>query len=674
MATVKQAEINGIIDTSRPTIDNINMLATASGAYFTHDLQAGKWTFNIIKPSYTSVKNFSDSNIIGPISVHSKGISEFYNVCSIEFPHKDLRDAVDTVIVKKPTSEWFTYEKRNELKIQMPIINDPVQAQYIAAKELNQSRLDKVIRFTSDFTANGITAGDIIDVTSSMHQFSGKPFIVIEIEESDEEGALLYNITALEYLSTVYSPTGLEREYRTKQNGIRSRCSNNEIEDSDTEAVRNRLPNAKVLEETDCYTPQLSIRNITISGPSSACEGETITLNFGVPSDVDTSTANFTKPYTITGVQQADITIPLTGEITFTNGTGSIDIGIDASADTEGEETLVFTVCGVSHSVTIKDQYLTTPVYNLTASASSLTECDSVTFTLSATNHNNGDDIAYTITGIDSSDLLTGSLTGNFTADWCDEDGSLTFTFTKGSLEGNETLQLALNNGGASQSVTLSDDYDYSISFSPSSIVEGASSTATITITGGIPDGNYPYTISGGGTGRLSSPALSGTVAISGGSGTLVLQTVDDDEENGSQSVTLTVGPASGKSCSGSAILFITDNDGVGAGDFICDYVQVPVVWCGLFDGTSQYMKNVSVRKYAYLPRAPVGGTAVPLTVSVSNPGTASAALSIDTTVNIDPVTGAGGAQIDVITSFDPLPTGGDTLITGTTSTFNGYW
>src|SRR6056300_493235 len=182
MATVKQAEINGIIDTSNPTIDNINMLATAAGAYFTHDLQAGKWTFNIIKGSYTSVKNFSDSNIIGPISVHSKGISEFYNVCSIEFPHKDLRDAVDTVIVKKPTSEWFTYEKRNELKLQMPIINDPVQAQYIASKELNQSRLDKVIRFTSDFTANGITAGDIIDVTSSMHQFSGKPFIVIEIE------------------------------------------------------------------------------------------------------------------------------------------------------------------------------------------------------------------------------------------------------------------------------------------------------------------------------------------------------------------------------------------------------------------------------------------------------------------------------------------------------------
>jgi hypothetical protein len=97
-------------------------------------------------------------------------------------------------------------------------------------------------------------------------------------------------------------------------------------------------------------------------------------------------------------------------------------------------------------------------------------------------------------------------------------------------------------------------------------------------------------------------------------------------------------------------------------------------MWCGTFDADTQRLKSISVKKTAFLPLSPAGGTAVPTTLSVTNPGESSAAISIDSTVNIDPVTGAGGAQIDVITAFDPLPTGGDTLLTGTISTFNGYW
>ena len=97
-------------------------------------------------------------------------------------------------------------------------------------------------------------------------------------------------------------------------------------------------------------------------------------------------------------------------------------------------------------------------------------------------------------------------------------------------------------------------------------------------------------------------------------------------------------------------------------------------MWCGTFDVDTQRLKSISVKKTAFLPLSPVGGTAVPTSVSVTNPGEETAAISIDSTVNVDPVTGAGGAQIDVITSFDSPPGGGDTLITGTISTFNGYW
>ena len=684
MTTVRQAEINGIVDTGQNVIDNINMLATAAGCFFTWDQQAGKWTF-IQNTTGSSVKSFSDSNIIGSMQVNMRGLSEYYNRCSIEFPHKDIRDAVDTVTVQTASADLYFNEQPNELKLQMPTINDPVQAQYIASRELKQSRLEMMVRFSSDFTANGIQAGELIDVTSSMHQFSSKLFRVIEITETDtDEGAITFDILALEYDSDVYSTSGLTRYYRTKQNGIKGKCTNKEIEDSNTEAIQEKLPKSKTLEETDCYTPEMSVRKVSITGPTSACEGHTITLTASAPDDVDTSIGTFTKDYKITGVSSSDVGVPLEGTLTFTGGTASLDIPITGDNLTEGDETLVFSICGASHSVTIDDHYLTTPVYTLTADKTTLTECESVTFTLSATNTDNGVDIPYTITGIQTTDLVSGSLTGNFNANWCDEDGTVTLQFNVDNDTGTESLTLSLDNGGASITVSLTDDYNYAISFSPSTITEGGSSTATITVTGGIPDGDVPYVLSGSGSSKITSPAsLTGNVTITSGSGSLTVQTADDDDDDGtSTQINLKIGPKTGKHCYGTGLLIVTDND---AADIHCVYTSVPLVWCGRYDGDDGELKDMTVLKYANFMTSPALGSGVQvptaITVTKGNPAT----ITVDSTTTIYPgvgptsgnyysssaTNGVSGQVYQILTSFDSIAP--NSAITGTLQTAIGY-
>ena len=679
MTTVKQAEINGIVDTGQNVIDNLNLLASAAGCFFTWDLQAGKWTF-IQNTTGSSVKSFSDSNMLGAIQVNMRGLSEFYNKCSIEFPHKDIRDAVDTVTVTTPSADLYFNEQTKELKLQMPFINDPVQAQYIAARELKQSRLEMMIRFSSDFTANGIQAGDLIDVTSSMHQFSSKLFRVIEITENDtDEGAITFDILALEYDSDVYSTSGLYRDYRTKKNGIRGKCTNQEIEDSEIEAIQNALPNAKTLEQTDCYTPEMAVRKVSISGPTSACEGQTITLTATVPSDVDTSVGTFTKPYTITGVSASDVAVPLEGTLTFTGGTASLDIPITGDNLTEGTETLVFSICGASHSVTIDDHYLTTPVYTLTANKTTLTECESVTFTLSATNTDDGVDIPYTITGISANDVVGGSLTGNFNANWCSADGTVTLEFEYNGNEGTESLTLALDNGGASITVSLEDDYDYSISWSPSTIPEGGSSTATITVTGGIPDGTaVPYFLTGSGAGLITTPSLFSNVTITGGTGSITVQTEEDDNTTGSI-ITLQVGPISGKSCFATANLTLTDNDEH------CVYTSVPVVWCGVYDGDNGELVGMNVLRYANFMTSPSlgSGVAVPTAVSVTRGNSSTISVTSTTTIypGVGPTSGdyysssgtngIAGQVYQILTAFDSISP--NSAITGTLTTAVGY-
>jgi hypothetical protein len=97
-----------------------------------------------------------------------------------------------------------------------------------------------------------------------------------------------------------------------------------------------------------------------------------------------------------------------------------------------------------------------TPTYAITRSLSAVDEGSSVTFTLSTTNVANGTVLPYTISGISSTDVTSGTLTGSFTV----SNGLATATITMSAdqlTEGAETATLTLNNGAASNFVVVND-------------------------------------------------------------------------------------------------------------------------------------------------------------------------------------------------------------------------
>ena len=363
MSTVKQGEFNGILDTGKPNFQNILEMCTAASCFFIFDYFTGKWIF-VPDNVGSSVKSFDDSNILGAIEVHSRGLDEFYTSVTVEFPHKDLRDTTDIVTVSIEDEDRYFLERDNDLKISLNLITDPVQAQFIAAKQLKQNRLDTIIKFSSDFTANGLKASDIIDVTSSMHDFSNKLFRIVEIEERDEDdGSIIYTILAIEYDADVYNTDGLIREYKTIRNGIPAEITNDEIDAKDKVPlgidVKELLEQGDVeglIEtifgvdpETGAISKNTNFRNEDIqniisnlsrpdvSGSASAteiCEGSSVTItlanaNGGCSDPCSFSTSDsmsFSYPYTITGVTESDINVPLTGNIDVSGGNGSLTI------------------------------------------------------------------------------------------------------------------------------------------------------------------------------------------------------------------------------------------------------------------------------------------------------------------------------------------------------------
>jgi len=196
--------IDGVVSTNKTVWQNIEAIASAAGAWVTFDQTQGKWAV-IINRAEGSSRSFDDSNIVGPISVSTTGLSDLYTTCRVQYPFTDLRDQLDDVLITLPVAYTNDNDPNNTLEISYDIVNNAEQAQELGLLELLQTRVDRVIRFNTDFSEFGILAGDIIDVTNEPLGFVNALFRVVTLSETDnEQGGIDLEITALQYDPGIY--------------------------------------------------------------------------------------------------------------------------------------------------------------------------------------------------------------------------------------------------------------------------------------------------------------------------------------------------------------------------------------------------------------------------------------------------------------------------------------
>lgn len=611
--------INGLVDTSKNVLENLNTIANQSGCFLTWDPNAGKWTV-ILNDAASSVKSFDNSNIVGEINVSGTGLTELFNKVSVSFPHRDMRDTVDVVDVEIDSADRFTHEIDNTLELSLPQVNDPIQAQFIAGRELKQSRLDLIIEFRANFEANELKAGDIIDVTNAPYDFSGKEFRIIQIDEEDtDDGNIIYSITAQEYDGTIYTESGISYDYRSNFNGIKSKVFNAEIEQSDEADLGGTM--AKLLGANAL----LGIVNGLFKKFVTADDATGVLTEEIVFNDDDT------QKLMEAGAKKPTLTHAPSGGPT---GGGSGSSGNPIQLCPGQSETI-----SVSHDCEVCFLNIPNYVYD------------------------------YTFSGIAAGDIdvpLTGEITmsGN--------TGSLTFT---PNVTADTTFSLEV--GGTTtyyRALPEPTEYISNVTASAGSITEGGSTTVNVTTVGKTNGDTLSYSISGSGTGKVST-ALTGTVTVNSNAASLTINTTDDNAYGSSQSITVTFTPQVENLCAiinNQTTITILNNATTGPqppANTTCVYSQVPVVWCGEYDGTSGALVGISVQRYAYLP-IPQAGEAtvtVPATCSVSG-----GAISIDTTIDVASSGSMGGIPYQVITAFNSVAARG--LITGSsTTTVYGY-
>lgn len=214
-ATQARYRINGVIDTGQDVLSNLDQVMMACDSWNQYNAASGKWSIVINKLTASSFA-FNDSNIIGEIRVSAFDIASSINQIQAQFPNKLNRDQSDYVYLNTPSGLLFANEPINKYTVTYSLVNDSVQAQYLANRMLEQAREDLIVTFSTTYNGIQVDAGDVINVTNAAYGWSDKLFRVIKVSEislpDGNLGAALelneYNASVYDNMSiTAFSPT-----------------------------------------------------------------------------------------------------------------------------------------------------------------------------------------------------------------------------------------------------------------------------------------------------------------------------------------------------------------------------------------------------------------------------------------------------------------------------------
>lgn len=202
--TQPRYRINGVVDTGQSCLNNINAMMIACDSWNQYNAALGQWSV-VINKAETTAYAFNDSNIIGEIRVSAFDITSSINQIEAEFPSKQNRDQSDFVYYETPSGLLYPNEPVNKQSIQLSMVNDSVQAQYLASRILEQAREDLIVTISTAYTGIQVDAGDVISITNSSYGWTAKLFRVIKVSEiSLPDGNLGATFELNEYNAQVY--------------------------------------------------------------------------------------------------------------------------------------------------------------------------------------------------------------------------------------------------------------------------------------------------------------------------------------------------------------------------------------------------------------------------------------------------------------------------------------
>jgi len=203
-ATQPRYRINGVLDAGQTVLSNIDRIMSACDSWMTYNAALGQWSVVVNKAESASYA-FDDNNIIGEIRVSATDITSSINQVEARFPFKENRDQAAFVNIETPSGLLYPNEPVNKYSITYDLVNDSVQAHYLANRLLEQAREDLIVGFSTTYYGIQVDAGDVVSVTNTDYGWNAKLFRVMKVNEASlPDGSLGAKLDLSEYNAQVY--------------------------------------------------------------------------------------------------------------------------------------------------------------------------------------------------------------------------------------------------------------------------------------------------------------------------------------------------------------------------------------------------------------------------------------------------------------------------------------
>jgi hypothetical protein len=222
--TQPRFKFNGVIDTNRSIMDNLQDMASCCDCLLKYNEITAKWGVIVQKPTYTVAMDLNDSNMVSAISISPIDLAGSYNIVECKFPDNSVQDTFNTAtfdLAEIAPSLLFPNEPVNKMSISLPLVNNDVQAQYIATRLLKSAREDLQLQVNVNYVGIQLEAGDIVTVTSPNYGWTAKPFRINKIvEQFSNDGAIIAKLTLSEFNATVYDDVAITQFQPAPNTGI----------------------------------------------------------------------------------------------------------------------------------------------------------------------------------------------------------------------------------------------------------------------------------------------------------------------------------------------------------------------------------------------------------------------------------------------------------------------
>jgi hypothetical protein len=319
--TQSRYRINGVLDAGQSVLSNIDRIMSSCDSWMTYNAALGQWSV-VINKAETAAYAFTDNNIIGEIRVSASDITSSINQVEARFPFKENRDQASFVNLETPFGLLYPNEPVNKYSITYDLVNDSVQAQYLANRLLEQAREDLIVSFSTTYYGIQVDAGNVISVTNSDYGWSNKLFRVMKVNEASlPDGSLGAKLELSEYSAAVY----------------------------DDQDVTQYAPVANSNLASPAYFSALSAPTVSATYPSASIPSFDVTITIPTTGRVTFGTLYYTTtPATPTSYLVLDIAnsannIPVVNGTTYTFANITLPAGTYYFAFTVGNETATST-------------------------------------------------------------------------------------------------------------------------------------------------------------------------------------------------------------------------------------------------------------------------------------------------------------------------------------------